>query len=376
MFLIALLAASAAYAGLLLIALAWPVVRMSARSTIDLIAIVQGIVFAGPILSRQDIFSDIAYARMGVEHGMNPFPSGRRRACDPVYRYVGVDWRRVATAYGPVYTLISYPLAPLGVVGALWGLKVLARLASLGTMALTWRCARRRGLDPAIATAAVGANRCGSIYGLGGAHNDLMMMLMMMLAVSLRLATPRGAGARSGSGSGVVVGRAVKATAVAVLPFMISRAVGSRRCSGRSRRWRAVALVGSCSRSGCTGWTSSPCSNRDATYVSSDSFANEVAHLFGNPGVYPVEHAARGWRWCSIVAAADVAPGGAMTGSRRRVGPCSAIAVTRTWLLAWYLLWALPLAVLSRDRRLLIATVVCRRCSSSTRSARCWFTPA
>ncbi len=34
-----------------------------------------------------------------------------------------------------------------------------------------------------------------------------------------------------------------------------------------------------------------------------------------------------------------------------------AISVTSTWLLAWYILWPLPLAVVSRDRRLLLATL-------------------
>jgi hypothetical protein len=34
-----------------------------------------------------------------------------------------------------------------------------------------------------------------------------------------------------------------------------------------------------------------------------------------------------------------------------------AISVTSTWLLAWYILWPLPLAVVTRDRRLLIATL-------------------
>jgi hypothetical protein len=33
-----------------------------------------------------------------------------------------------------------------------------------------------------------------------------------------------------------------------------------------------------------------------------------------------------------------------------------AISVTSTWLLAWYILWPLPLAVIARDRRLLVAT--------------------
>ena len=33
------------------------------------------------------------------------------------------------------------------------------------------------------------------------------------------------------------------------------------------------------------------------------------------------------------------------------------LAVSTTWLLAWYLLWALPLAVISRDRRALWGTL-------------------
>ena len=42
----------------------------------------------------------------------------------PGLQYVGQDWKHVATAYGPLYTLLSYPLAPLGVKGALWGMKL------------------------------------------------------------------------------------------------------------------------------------------------------------------------------------------------------------------------------------------------------------
>jgi hypothetical protein len=32
--------------------------------------------------------------------------------------------------------------------------------------------------------------------------------------------------------------------------------------------------------------------------------------------------------------------------------------VTSTWLLAWYIVWPLPLAVVVRDRRLLFATLL------------------
>src|SRR6185312_5850168 len=97
---------------------------IAVRAAIGLIALLHLIVFVGPILLSTDVFSYIAYARMGVEHGLNPYLHGPSSiATDPVYPYVGHDWRQVATAYGPLYTLISYPLAPLGVVGAVWGMK-------------------------------------------------------------------------------------------------------------------------------------------------------------------------------------------------------------------------------------------------------------
>ncbi len=67
--------------------------------------------FAGPILLSTDVFSYIAYARMGVVHGINPYLHGPVAIVgDPVFHYVGHDWLHVATAYGPLYTLLSYPL--------------------------------------------------------------------------------------------------------------------------------------------------------------------------------------------------------------------------------------------------------------------------
>ena len=103
-------------------------------------------------------------------------------------------------------------------------MKLEALLASAGTLALVWRCARARGLAPVPALLAVGANPLYVIYGLGGAHNDLLMMLAMMAAVALML-TPRGAspGPRreAGAAAVLVAGALVKATVGALLPFMI-----------------------------------------------------------------------------------------------------------------------------------------------------------
>ena len=291
-------------------------------------------------------------------------------AHDPVYPYVGHDWLHVATAYGPIYTLLSYPLAPLGLEGALWAMKLEAVLASAGTLALTWRCAKARGLDPVWAILAVGANPLYVIYGVGGAHNDLIMMLAMMAAVSLTLAN--GSAARAGEASLspagrswrreasaaaiVVTGALVKATVAVLLPFMI---IARRRLApilGALAALALGALIGYAAF-GVHGIDVVAALNRDAAFVSTDSFATEIAHLFGKPGVFPVDHdllkallvliAAhlmwRTWRGYDWVAAAG--------------WTLLAISVTSTWLLAWYILWPLPLAVISRDRRLLAATL-------------------
>ncbi len=224
-FLIALLVSAGAYAGLVALSArssGADAVVMPRRWAIALVAALQLIVFAGPILLSTDVFSYIAYARMGVEHGLNPYIHGPVAIVgDPVFKYVGEDWIHVATAYGPLYTLLSYPLAPLGLIGALWAMKLEALLASAGTLALTWRCARTRGLDPARAILIVGANPLYVIYGLGGAHNDLIMMLAMMAAVSLTIAPAPTRGREATAAATVVAGALIKATVAVLLPFMI-----------------------------------------------------------------------------------------------------------------------------------------------------------
>jgi hypothetical protein len=346
-FLIALLLSAGAYAGMLALAHA-----ISKRAAIILIAALHAIVLAGPILLSTDVFSYIAYARMGIEHGINPYLHGPIAiAHDPVYRYVGQDWKHVATAYGPLYTLISYPLAPLGVNGALWAMKLLALAASVGTLALTWRCARTRALNPVAAILAIGANPLYVLYGLGGAHNDLIMLFLMMAAVSLTFAARNAAAAAS-----VVAGALVKVTLAALLPFMILAKRSRAQILGAVAALGLGAVIGY-GVFGVHGIDLVAALNRDAAFVSTDSFPTEIAHLFGKPGVFPIDHDLlkgalalivlhllwRTWRGYDWVSASG--------------WTLLAIAVASTWLLAWYILWPLPLAVIARDRRLLLATL-------------------
>jgi len=346
-FLIAILVSVGAYAGLLAVADA-----VSKRAAIVLIGALQLIVFAGPVLLSTDVFSYIAYARMGVEHGINPYLHGPLAiAHDPIYRYVGQDWKHVATAYGPLYTLLSYPLAPLGLLGALWGMKLLALIASVGTLALTWRCACVRAFNPVAAILAVGVNPLYVIYGLGGAHNDLIMLLLMMAAVALTFA-----GRDASAAVAVVAGALVKVTVGVMLPFMILARRSRAQLLGAAGALGLGALI-AYAAFGTHGVDVVAALNRDAAFVSTDSFPTEIAHLFGKPGVFPIDHDVlkaalavivlhllwRTWRGYDWVAAAG--------------WTLLAISVTSTWLLAWYILWPLPLAVIARDRRLLVATL-------------------
>ncbi len=198
---------------------------------------------------------------------------------------------------------------------------------------------------------AVGANPLYVIYGLGGAHNDLIMLALMMAAVAFTLADRDAA-----AGAAVVAGALVKATVAVLLPFMILARRRSAAVLGALAAAALAALAGY-AVFGIHGIDLVSALNRDAAFVSTDSFPNEIAHLFGKPGVFPVDHdllkAAlvlivmhllwRTWRGYDWVAASG--------------WTLLAISVTSTWLLAWYMLWPLPLAVVTRDRRLLAATL-------------------
>jgi alpha-1,6-mannosyltransferase len=342
-FLIALLVDIGAYGGLLALRH-----HLRPRVVIGLVVVMNLLIFAGPVLLSQDVFSYIAYARMGVEHGLSPYTHGPIAIhTDSVFRYVGLDWRHTETAYGPLYTLLSYPLAPLGLVAALWGVKLEALIASAGTLALVWRCARLRGVDPGLALIIVGLNPLYLIYGLGGAHNDLILMLAIMAAVALALD-----GRDLPAGGAIVAGTLIKATGIVLLPFLL---LHRRRLGALLGGVVAVVVIDLIGLAVFGSHSLNPIAalNRDAALVSTDSFPNEIAHLLGKRGVFPVDHTIlkvllvlvalhlmwRTWRGYDWIAASGWA--------------LVLIAVTSTWLLAWYALWALPLAAISRDRRLL-----------------------
>jgi hypothetical protein len=91
--------------------------------------------------------------------------------------------------------------------------------------------------------------------------------------------------------------------------------------------------------------------------VSSDSVPTDVAFLFG---LYDVTTPVRAAFELAFLAAVALA---LVQAWRRRdmITPTGwaflALVATSTWLLGWYTIWSLPFAALSRDRRLLVATI-------------------
>ncbi|HEU5143150.1 MAG TPA: hypothetical protein VFU04_08345, partial [Solirubrobacterales bacterium] len=72
-----------------------------------------------PVLLSHDVYSYVDYARLGVVHGLDPYVDPPAAAPqDPVYPEV--EWTEATSAYGPLFTLATYPLAwlPVGVAVA------------------------------------------------------------------------------------------------------------------------------------------------------------------------------------------------------------------------------------------------------------------
>ncbi len=313
----------------------------------------------GPPLLSTDVFSYMNYARLYAVDHLNPYVHPPSSAvADPSYKYVSVFWKHTLSAYGPVFTLGTYPLALLGLGGLLWSLKTLTVLASLGCVAVIWRAARLLGRSPLQAAILWGLNPVVLVYSVGGAHNDVLMLFLMALGVLLALRRREAIGA-----GGVVVAAAMKATGAVLLPFMWLGLPGRRRpIVVGAAGVVAVLAVASFAIFGSHALAWLSVVSHQQRMVSSDATPNQLAHLFGGPGVtWGVRLASRvvlvlgvgyalfrAWRGTDWIACAGWA--------------LLTLAATTTWQLAWYTIWPLPLAVLTRDRRLIAATLAFEGC--------------
>jgi hypothetical protein len=319
------------------------------------------VLLLGPPLISQDVFGYLDFARLGALHGMDPYTHVAAQVpTDSAYLFVG--WPFQNSPYGPLFTLGSYAIAPLGLAGGLWALKGIAVASSIGAVALITRAAGKQGHSPRFTAAFVGLNPVLLELAVGGAHNDTLLLL----ALAAALLFTAGANPRFRAGAAALVaGVGIKVTAGLALPFLLLGAGGDGFISRERLRVAASAglslallaalgLIGFGSHA--LGFLSAI--SEQQQLVATHSVPAEAARLVGLHGT------PSWWRHCFLAGFVVVliyALWRTQRGADWRVAAgwaTLALLLSTAWLLPWYAIWALPLAAVSGDRRLRAATLV------------------
>ena len=319
---------------------------MSARIAVGAVVVLHLLFLLAPPLLSKDVFNYIQYARIGAVHHLNPYTHGIGAApFDQAYPYTCCH--HYADPYGPLFTLGSYALAPLGVPAMLWSLKAAAALAGLACVALVWRGAQLQDRDPLAPALLVGLNPVWLVLTVGGAHNDLLMEVFAVGGIVVWLAGRQAAGAAT-----LVVGLATKISSAVVLPFML---LGSDRRLRVALVAAATALalfalwLGAFGTGALRGFGGAI--GQQQQLFSQRSIPQQLGVLFdlgsrpqGIRTPLTILLAAwvgwllwRTWRGADWIACAGWATFG--------------VLVTTAWLLPWYVCWLLPLAALGDDRQ-------------------------
>ncbi len=369
--------------------------RLSARWAIGAVIGVHLIMFSAPPLALTDIFNYINYGRMEIVHHLNPYTTVPVLEPHSDASYALSNWHQLLSPYGPVFTLMTFAVVPLGVAASFWTLKGLLMLTSLGIVFLVWRSARLLGRDPVAAIVLVGLNPIVLIWGLGGDHNDFLMMFFVVLGFYLLLragtmpgasrgavegggeaegggesvrAQHAGASERAeaalwspallGAGAAFVVAVAIKASAGILLPVVLAALLYRRRDLMQVLVGMAISAVvlGVCSVAAFgPHFPDLATQGRLVTMVSMPNLLGLALGLGGETEALRVV--------LSGVLLACVAACSVLAWRRREsltwAGWASiALLVTLAWVLPWYVLWVLPLAALSTSTRLRTAALL------------------
>ncbi len=149
---------------------------------------VHGVFLLAPPLALTDVFNYVNYGRMEAVHNLNPYTSIPILEPHNDPGYALSNWHQLLSPYGPLFTILTFAVVPLGVAASFWALKVRARgWRASGRSSLVWKCARLLGRDPVKAIVLVGLNPIVLVWGLGGDHNDFLMVFFIVLGFYLLL---------------------------------------------------------------------------------------------------------------------------------------------------------------------------------------------
>lgn len=316
---------------------------LSMRTIAIFVLLLHAILLLSPPLQLTDLFNYLGYARLGGLHHLNPYTHViGQELHDPIFRFT--SWHNLRSPYGPLFTAASFPLAWLPIPVAYWILKVITVLASLGFVAVIWKCARQLGRDPRFAVLFLAANPIFLIYGVGGFHNDFFMLLPATGAVALLLARrDRTAGAV------LMLAVGVKFTALLLLPFLL---LGARPAQRRLRVLEGAVLgaIPLVALSVAVFGFSLPNLSDQSTLLTEFSIPNVVGLAIGAGGGVPAL-----LRVADLLMIVTIV---LLVRSRRPDWLSSAgwatlaLIASLPWLVPWYGIWLLPLAVLGTSVRL------------------------
>ena len=332
-----LIAAYAVYA------LGLAVVRRGAtrRCAVAVAVVVQLSPLAAPLLLSTDAWSYWSYGWI-ARSGESPYdvvPADD--PANPALPAMGADWRDTTSVYGPVFTLVSEPVAL--VAGddadvAAWAFKALAAAAVLAATLLAARLARR----PPLAAAYVGWNPLLAIHAAGGGHNDALVGALLLAALALE-------GARRTRLAGVVWAAAILVKWVPA-PLLALRLV-SPSVERRGRLAAAVA-VSLALLAALTTWRYGT-SWLGAAAPLVENAARETSYAvparleqLGMPDRLALTAAA-----LALAVGAAVLVRQARRGAPRLGSAACVLLLTTPYLAVWYLAWAVPLAGADDDDR-------------------------
>jgi hypothetical protein len=328
--------------------------RLRARWTILTVLALHAIFLIVPPLSYTDVFNYINYGRMGVVHHLNPYTTIPLLEPHSDPSFALSNWHRLLSPYGPLFTIFTYALVPLGVVASFWTIKVVLAVTSLATLALVWRCAEILGRSPASAVVFVGCNPIVLIWELGADHNDILMMFFVVLAAYLLLRVP---GSSLGAGAALVAAVFIKVSAAVLLPIFLLATPRPRRprfLSGALGTGVVLALA-----SVIAFGLHPPGIATQSELVTGIGVPNLLGLALGLGGETTMLHAVlTGLMFLTVI-------GCSLWVARRPRDWIAASGVTLlvvvlslSWEAPWYLLWVLPFAALSGAHRLRRAVLI------------------
>ena len=214
--------------------------RLRARWTIAAIVVVHLAFFLAPPMMLTDIFNYINYGRMEIVHHLNPYTTvpALEPHLDPSFSLS--NWHALSSPYGPLFTIITFAVVPLGVAASFWVLKGLLLVSSLTCILLVWKSAQLLGRNPTTAIFFVGLNPIVLMWGLGGDHNDFVMLVFLILGFYLLLRSSHRRGLTDDNG--VAGDTRARAAGTVDLPAARKRVSIAARSASLLVRGRSIAL--------------------------------------------------------------------------------------------------------------------------------------